>query len=123
MIWLLLLGLITYFIVRRVHGITRTPVWLLWLVAMTPALILSAWAIAFRGQRSMPPEFVIALFVGCLVLYLFLIQQGRIAPRPTKPVRGDTTSSSAEPQQPPNLEPVLEQDAEQHPLRPITKEE
>jgi membrane-associated protease RseP (regulator of RpoE activity) len=123
MIWLLLLGLITYFMVRRVHGLTRTPVWLLWLVAMMPALILSAWAIAFRGQRSMPPEFVIALFVGCLVLYLFLIQQGRIAPRPTKPVRGDTASTSAEPQQPPNLEPVLEQDAEQHPLRPITKEE
>ncbi len=80
MIWLLVLGLITYFIVQRVTGITRTPVWALWLVAMMPAFLLTAWALAFGTQRRMPLELVILLFVGCLALYLYLIQKGRIAP-------------------------------------------
>ncbi len=80
MIWLLVLGLITYFIVQRVTGITRTPVWALWLVAMMPAFLLTAWALAFGTQRRMPLELVILLFVGCLALYLYLIQKGRITP-------------------------------------------
>lgn len=80
MIWLLVLGLITYFIVQRVTGITRTPVWALWLVAMMPAFSITAWALAFGTQRRMPLELVILLFVGCLALYLYLIQKGRIAP-------------------------------------------
>ncbi len=79
MIWLLVLGLITYFIVQRVTGITRTPVWALWLVAMMPAFSLTVWALAFGTQRRMPLELVILLFVGCLALYLYLIQRGRIA--------------------------------------------
>jgi len=80
MIWLFVLGLITYFIVQRVTGITRTPVWALWLVAMMPAFSITAWALAFGTQRRMPLELVILLFVGCLALYLYLIQKGRIAP-------------------------------------------
>ncbi|MBW4539271.1 MAG: site-2 protease family protein [Myxacorys chilensis ATA2-1-KO14] len=121
MIWLLLLGLITYFVVQRVSGITRTPVWLLWLVAMMPALILGAWAIAHRGQGMMPRELVIALFVGCLVLYVFLIRWGRIA----KPVQTPRSDSALDPitPQPLNLpEPTPEIQAEQ-PLRPITQDE
>lgn len=80
---LFLLGLTTYFIVQRVSSVTRTPVWLLWLVAMLPAFIWSGWAIANADRRTPPPAYlVIAPLVGCLVLYWMLIQWGRITPPP-----------------------------------------
>lgn len=101
MIWLLLLGLLTYlFITQWVASLTRTPVWLLWLVAMLPVFVMVMWAIAFRGQ-TMPTQYTIVLFAGCLVLYLYLIQRGRIT-RSTM----DTAPPSPEPVpelQPPNL--------------------
>lgn len=79
MIWLLLLGLITYlFITQWVASLTRTPVWLLWLVAMLPVFVLLTWTIAFRGQ-TLPLRYTVILFAGCLVLYLYLIQRGRIS--------------------------------------------
>ncbi|MBD2079148.1 site-2 protease family protein [Leptolyngbya sp. FACHB-17] len=79
MIWLLLLGLLTYlFITQWVASLTRTPVWALWLVAMLPVFVMVVWTIAFRGQ-AMPMPYMIVLFAGCLVLYLYLIQRGRIA--------------------------------------------
>jgi membrane-associated protease RseP (regulator of RpoE activity) len=115
MIWLLLLGLITYFIVQRVTGITRTPVWVLWLVAMTPAFSITAWALAFGTQRRMPLELVILLFVGCLALYLYLIQKGRIAP--TSAIESPNSSQSSTP------ETTIEQPAEQSIPRPINKAE
>ena len=46
LILLFLLGLITYFIVQRVANVTRSPVWLLWLVAMAPAIVSSGWVLA-----------------------------------------------------------------------------
>lgn len=101
MIWLLLLGLLTYlFITQWVASLTRTPVWLLWGVAMLPVFVMVVWTIAFRGH-PMPMPYSIVLFAGCLVLYLYLIQRGRIA-RSTM----DTAPSSPEPipeLQPPNL--------------------
>ncbi|MBW4525179.1 MAG: site-2 protease family protein [Phormidium tanganyikae FI6-MK23] len=101
MIWLLLLGLITYlFITQWVASLTRTPVWLLWLVAMLPVFVMVVWAIAQRGQ-PMPTQYTLVLFAGCLVLYLYLIQRGRIV-RSTM----DTSPPAPEPIpeiQPPNL--------------------
>jgi len=67
--WFLLLGLFTYVIVRRsVAGITRTPVWLLWLVLMTPALI---WSRGLSGMvlTSLCQSLVFGPFVICPVLY------------------------------------------------------
>ena len=67
---------------------------------MLPVLVMIGWTIAFRGQ-AMPLQYTIVLFTGCLVLYLYLIQRGRIA-RSTM----DTAPSSAEPLpelQPPNV--------------------
>ncbi|MBW4440903.1 MAG: site-2 protease family protein [Plectolyngbya sp. WJT66-NPBG17] len=101
MIWLLLLGLITYlFITQWVASLTRTPVWLLWLVAMLPVFVMVVWTIAQRGQ-PMPTQYTLVLFAGCLVLYLYLIQRGRIV-RSTM----DTSPPAPEPIpeiQPPNL--------------------
>ncbi len=77
---LLLLGLFTYLIVQRiVAGITRTPVWILWLVLMTPALIWSAWS-AIYPDEPLPVPLAIGPFFVCLLLYLLLIQWGRKEP-------------------------------------------
>ena len=76
--FLLLLGLFTYLIVQRsVAGLTRTPVWVLWLVLMTPALIWTGW-VAINGQDEPPPTVLaIGPFIVCPVLYWLLIQWGR----------------------------------------------
>ncbi|MEB3338717.1 MAG: site-2 protease family protein [Leptolyngbyaceae bacterium] len=77
-VWLLLLGLITYFIVQRsVAGLTRTPVWILWLVMMTPAFVWSAWTLVYGEKTPMPLALVLGPFVVCFQLYWFLVQRGR----------------------------------------------
>jgi membrane-associated protease RseP (regulator of RpoE activity) len=79
---LLLLGAITYFIVQRGAAETRTPTWLLWLVAMTPALIWSGWGLVYGNSKPMPSQLVLIPFVICLVLYGALVHWGRISPPP-----------------------------------------
>lgn len=102
---LFLLGLTTYFIVQRVSSVTRTPTWLLWLVAMMPAFIWSGWVIANGGRRIAPPAYlVIVPLVACLVLYWFLIQWGRITASNTK---AEPENGSAAPL----VEPVAERPA------------
>ena len=74
---LIVLGVITYFIVKRsVATITQTPVWVFWLVMMAPALIWSAWWLIFE-DRPMPIFLAIAPFILCPLLYWWLIQIGR----------------------------------------------
>lgn len=98
MIWLLLLGLITYlFITQWVASLTRTPVWLLWLVAMLPVLILLIWTVVSQGQ-TMPLRYTAILFAGCLVLYLYLIQRGRIS-------RSEPIDEPVPPEPIPDLQP------------------
>jgi membrane-associated protease RseP (regulator of RpoE activity) len=76
--FLLLLGLFTYLVVQRsVARITRTPVWLLWLVLMTPALIWSAWIAKYGTDEPLPTALVVGPFVICPILYWLLIQWGR----------------------------------------------
>jgi uncharacterized membrane protein YhaH (DUF805 family) len=91
MFLLLLLGLITYFIVQRVTTITRTPAWLLWLVVMTPALILTVWRLVYGENQPIPLLLVVGPFVICLFLYWFLIQWGRIPTPPANQANGDAT--------------------------------
>ncbi len=72
-----LLGLITYLIVQRsVASITKTPVWLLWLVMMTPALIWTVWTVLVDSE-AIPTPLMIIPFVVCPILYWLLIQWGR----------------------------------------------
>ncbi|MBE9201356.1 MULTISPECIES: site-2 protease family protein [unclassified Nodularia (in: cyanobacteria)] len=107
--FLLLLGLATYLIVQRsVAHITRTPVWLLWLVLMTPALILNGWTLMYGTQQPPPPAVVIWPSIICLLLYWLLFQWGRRTPRDTQTEPQAIESQSAIH---PTAEPV--------PVRPI----
>ncbi|GAB4344686.1 MAG: site-2 protease family protein [Cyanophyceae cyanobacterium] len=82
-VWLLLVGLFAYFIVRQsVQGLTRTPVWLLWLVMMTPAFIWTAWGLIHGADQPVPPYLAVPPFVLCPLLYIFLVQRGR-GPNPS----------------------------------------
>lgn len=77
LLFLLLIGAITYLIVQRnVAKITRTPVWILWLVLMTPAGIWTAWAMIYGDQTPMPAGLVIVPFVVCSLLYWVLLHRG-----------------------------------------------
>lgn len=109
--WLILLGILTYVVVRRsVADVTRTPVWLLWLVMMTPAFVWTAWVV-LKGDEQVPSLLLLIPFVACPVLYWSLIQLGR---RPVPP--------GAKPQQ--NLAIAPASSAPDQPaVRPITSEE
>lgn len=110
--WLLLLGVFTFVVVRRsVSSITRTPVWLLWLVMMLPAFILAGWVMLYGTDEPAPTGLLLALFIVCPLLYWMLIQWGRL-PNP-KP---------AAPEAQGNLEPALSQPTKPQ-LRPIDKDE
>lgn len=113
---LLLLGLFTYLIVQRsVASITRTPVWLLWLVLMTPALIWSAWAAKYGPDEPLPTALAIGPFVISPVLYWLLIQLGR---------RESNLPSSAQTQtQAPEVKPPAQATPEHSLLRPIDQTE
>ena len=110
LLWLLVLGFISYYLLQSsTSRITRTPVWLLWLVIMAPALIWSGWLLVNGASKTVPPELVIIPFLVCPFLYWFLVKLGR------KEIIGSTETllagSATEPK-----EPKL-------PLRPIDSEE
>jgi len=114
---LILLGLIIYFIVQRSAArITRTPVWLLWLVVMTPALVWSGWTRIY-GEAPMPTALVFGPFVVCLPLYWLLIQWGR---RDLNPQASQGTEKSAQISD--GGQPVPSP-GEESTLRPISKQE
>jgi membrane-associated protease RseP (regulator of RpoE activity) len=107
--FLLLLGLATYLMVQRsVANITRTPVWLLWLVLMTPALILSGWTLMYGVKQPPPPSLIIWPSLICLLLYWLLFQWGRRTPKDTQTEPQSPESQSA-------IHPI----AEPVPVRPI----
>ncbi|TAF10236.1 MAG: site-2 protease family protein [Nostocales cyanobacterium] len=94
--FLLVLGLATYLIVQRsVAHITRTPVWLLWLVLMTPALILTAWTLVYGGKQSPPPGLIIWPLVVSLLLYWILFLSGHRVSENTQTQTQATGSQSA----------------------------
>jgi len=113
--FLLLLGLFTYLIVQRsVAGITRTPVWILWLVLMTPALIWSAWTAKYGPNQPLPTALVIGPFLICPFIYWLLIQWGR---RDLNSKAAQTQNQVSESQPPTKATP------EASPLRPIDQTE
>jgi membrane-associated protease RseP (regulator of RpoE activity) len=78
---ILLLGIFFYFILQRsVAGITRTPIWLLWLVMMGPALTWFLWAILVGTHHKVPVILVVVPVLVCSILYWYLLQRGRITP-------------------------------------------
>ncbi|HEY9822607.1 MAG TPA: site-2 protease family protein [Candidatus Sericytochromatia bacterium] len=118
--WLLLilLGLFTYFIVKRsVTSITKTPVWLLWLVMMTPALVWSGWTLVNGQDTPMPPLVVLGPFVVCPLFYWLLIQWGRRDLKPSATQETETTTQTTP------REATIVLPKEESTLRPISKQE
>jgi membrane-associated protease RseP (regulator of RpoE activity) len=108
---LILLSLITYYFVQRsVSKITKTPVWLCWLVMMLPAFIWTAWASIVGENQPLPLVLIIVLLVVCPLLYGWLIQIGKPKNTQTEP-NGDLEAVKSEISQ------------ELSPLRPINPQE
>ncbi|MBE9074858.1 site-2 protease family protein [Microcystis sp. LEGE 08355] len=115
--WLLLgiLGGFTYFIVKRsVAKITTTPVWLIWLVLMTPALIWTGWTLIYGEDTPIPAFLLIGPFVICPFLYWWLVQMGRITPQESPPSPPKTANLVLE---------NIDNPAPKNDLKPITAEE
>ncbi|MEB3180175.1 MAG: site-2 protease family protein [Nostocaceae cyanobacterium] len=114
--FLLLLGLVTYLMVQRsVAGITRTPVWLLWLVLMTPAILWSVWTARYGNNQPLPRALLIWPLFICPILYWLLIQWGRHdANRTTAKTTNSTT---------PELKQVVNTMPESAPVRFIDQAE
>ena len=77
-LFLVLLSIIAYFTVQRsLKNVTRTPVWLCWLVTMLPAFIWTAWTYVFGAAQPLPlPVFLFPLII-CPFLYGWLVQRGK----------------------------------------------
>ncbi|MBE9175920.1 site-2 protease family protein [Synechocystis salina LEGE 06155] len=81
--WLLLLilAVITYFVVKsNAAPITRTPIWILWLVLMAPATLWTIWAMIYGPDAPLPALLLLGPFLICPLLYWWLVQKGRIVP-------------------------------------------
>jgi membrane-associated protease RseP (regulator of RpoE activity) len=119
MIWfiLLLLGILTYFsyfiVERSVAHITKTPVWVLWLVMMFPAFVWAGW-IVVNGDARTPIGLVLGSILLSSTLYWFLVQWGRV-PQP------DSTQS--QPKETETLNALNAVTERQPSPRPINKEE
>ena len=115
--WLLLgiLGGFTYFIVKRsVAKITTTPIWLIWLVLMTPALIWTGWTLIYGEDTPMPAFLLIGPFVICPFLYWWLVQKGRVTPQESPPSPLEKANLVLE---------NIDNPAPKNDLKPITAEE
>ncbi|MDY7022493.1 MAG: site-2 protease family protein [Cyanobacteriota bacterium] len=114
-LWLFLLGFITYWILRKgVANITRTPIWILWLVMMTPALIWSTWQLLYGDQQPPPVELIVIPFIVCPCVYWLLVQLGRRNPPQTDSSTTSTATMTSEPtpRQPPPKVITLEEESQ-----------
>ncbi len=100
-IFLVVFGGLMYAIVRHsASGLTRTPVWLLWLVLMLPALTWALWGVFAGEDTAMPQWLLLAPFAISPILYFWLLQRGR---RPEADAREKPARSPEE--VPPQIQP------------------
>ncbi len=72
----LFLGLVTYLVISRSFtNMTTTPIWMLWLVMMTPVLVLTLWML-INGEEPPPPILIYGLLILCPLLYAVMIMVG-----------------------------------------------
>ncbi len=81
---------------RSVARMTRTPVWLLWLVLMTPAVTWTIWSLVKGWNQPPPRSLIIWPLVICPLLYWLLFQWGR----PSSPKESQIKSQEPKSQQP-----------------------
>lgn len=82
LIFLGFVSAVTYSILKQsVAPLTRTPVWLLWIILMTPPFVLTFLMLAIDGEsQNLPTEAwfgVLGLFILCPLLYHYLIHTRR----------------------------------------------
>ncbi|MBL1208636.1 site-2 protease family protein [Geminocystis sp. GBBB08] len=81
----LFLSTISYMVIKQnISKITTTPIWLLWLSLMIPPLIWAGWYILNPSQNSMPSFLVLIPLLISPILYIWLIQRGKIPPTESK---------------------------------------
>ncbi len=115
---MLSLGSFTYWTIKRsVANITRTPVWLLWLVLMAPVLIWSGWTLVQGQDTQLPLILMFGPFIICPMLYFMLVQWGRSEPTQAenRELENQTPASANRQTSPLGREAST--------LRPITKQE
>ncbi len=76
---------------------TRSPVWLLWLIVMTPIFSLTAWVLKY-GRDTPPNPLILGLFIVCPLVYTWVVLLGR-RPQAKIPV----SSPRPRPEPPPML--------------------
>jgi membrane-associated protease RseP (regulator of RpoE activity) len=97
-LWLLLLGFITYIILRqRVAHLTRTPVWVLWLALMAPAFLWIAWFVIHGDRSPLPTEVALGSFLVSPLVYWILFFWGRRDLHPPSEQDPDVDSPPASP--------------------------
>ena len=70
-----ILGIVTYLMIRNFSKMTTTPLWMLWLVMMTPVLVLTGWALV-NGDEQPPQVLTYGLLILCPLLYAVLVLAG-----------------------------------------------
>ena len=110
---LILLSLITYFVVQHnIRNITKTPVWLCWLVMMLPAFIWTAWTYFGADEKPIPLMVLLVPLLVCPLLYGWLIQIGKPG-----------SDKSIKPAEEQKLKIVEEKELKSTTVRPINNQE
>ncbi|MGB7086670.1 MAG: site-2 protease family protein [Phormidesmis sp.] len=119
----LFLGVVTYLVISRSFtNVTTTPVWMLWLVMMTPVLVLTLWML-LKGEEPPPPMLVYGLLILCPLLYAAMIVAGASASQRGKR-SGSNASSQAGGSSPQNVaQNAARNAAKKVPTKPITRDE
>ncbi len=109
----LFLGFITYLVISRSFAnLTSTPVWMLWLVMMTPVLVLTLWMLV-KGEEPPPPTLTYGLLILCPLLYAAMILAGSAAQKKNQAAASSAAAKTA----PTTVKPPTE------PTKPITRDE
>ncbi len=92
----LLLSVLAYFMVKNnAQGRTKTPIWLLWLVMISPALIWTLWLILVGENNPIPTALVfLPVFISPLV-YWWLVDLGKTKSENNLPAKNEDKSSES----------------------------
>lgn len=112
-LWILtiLIGVLSYFLVKRSAGAkSKTPIWLLWSVIMTPAVSCLVWYVVFGEDKPFPVPLFIILLILSFMVYSSLLASGKPAPKPQssqKPPQEEDLKNLAEPATP-KIRPITQ---------------
>ncbi|MGB3297290.1 MAG: site-2 protease family protein [Phormidesmis sp.] len=117
----LFLGLVTYWVISRSFtNMTTTPIWMLWLVMMTPVLVLTLWVL-IKGEEPPPPILIYGLLILCPLLYAVMILVGTSSQKKKEPE--DSTQAAANTSQALIEDKAPKNATKAAPSKPITRDE